>query len=278
MVGYAGALLPDAGHRFQRRRVGAGLPHELRRVVARSEVHLRFRDLVLRVGRSNPNVVREDLARRYLTGSGIEIGAATFPLRVPPGVGVRYVDNFDRATLLSRVGRDFVGPGLDPDSIPEVDVVDDAQKLGAFANDSVHFVVANHVLEHLEDPIEALENFQRVTRPGGVLFLTIPDARYTFDAPRARTTVEHLLRDHHEGPESSRKQHYAEWATLIEGIGEQGVADRAAEYAAADAHHHFHVWELDDFLSLLRALCLDLDLIHAQAYGREFAVILRRSR
>jgi predicted SAM-dependent methyltransferase len=253
------------------------LSGDLKRRAARSRVYLRFRDLMLHLGRHNLYVVREDLARRYLTGSGIEIGAATFPLRVPPSVTVRYVDNFDRATLLSRVGGDFVGPGLDPESIPEVDVVDDAQRLAKFADESVDFVIANHVLEHIEDPIGALEHFARVTRPGGVVFLTLPDARHTFDAPRARTTIEHLLRDHHEGPENSRQQHYAEWATSIEGIGEEGVAARAAEYAAAGAHHHFHVWELETFLAMLYAIDLGCDVIHAQASGREFAVILRKS-
>jgi predicted SAM-dependent methyltransferase len=249
---------------------------DLKRRAARSTVHLMFRDLALGVGRFNPYVVREDLARRYLTGCGIEIGAGTFPLRVPPDVKVRYVDRFDRATLLSRVGGDFLGPDLDPELIPEIDVVDDAQQLAEFADASADFVIANHVLEHIEDPIGALKHFQRVTRPGGVVVLTIPDARHTFDAQRARTTVEHLLRDHREGPENSRQHHYEEWATYIEGIGEEGHGARSAEYAASDAHHHFHVWELEDFLALLYAINLDCDVIHAQANGREFAIILRK--
>ena len=42
--------------------------------------------------------------------------------------------------------------------LPCVDVVDDAQTLATFPDESVDFVIANHVLEHLEDPIGALEN------------------------------------------------------------------------------------------------------------------------
>jgi hypothetical protein len=52
----------------------------------------RLRDLVLRRGSDDRFVAREDLARRYLRGGGIEIGALTWPLRVPPGTRVRYVD------------------------------------------------------------------------------------------------------------------------------------------------------------------------------------------
>jgi predicted SAM-dependent methyltransferase len=61
-----------------------------------------------------------------------------------------------------------------------------------------------HVVEHLEDPIGALKHMLRVTRPGGIVLLTLPDGRHRFDARRARTTVEHLLRDHEEGPHASR--------------------------------------------------------------------------
>jgi predicted SAM-dependent methyltransferase len=250
---------------------------ELRRRIARGSAHLRFRDLVLHVGRNNLHVVREDLTRRYLEGEGIEIGAASLPLRVPPKVRVRYVDNLDRDELIAQSGHGFLGPSIDINAIPSIDVIDDAQTLGAFADASLDFVVASHVLEHLQDPIGALKNFARVTRRDGIIFLVLPDARKTFDYLRERTTIEHLLRDHQEGPHTSRMYHYAEWAEYIEGIGPPGIPQRSAEYAAENAHHHFHVWELEGFLGLLGAIDLDCELLHAQGYNHEFAVILRKT-
>jgi hypothetical protein len=118
----------------------------------------------------------------------------------------------------------------------------------------------------------------RVLRPGGIALITLPDARFTFDDPRPRTTVEHVLRDHREGPEWSRQAHYEEWARLIEGVPEEGVASRAADYARDDARHHFHVWELEDFLALLRAAELPCELLQAQLSDREFIVVLRRTQ
>jgi predicted SAM-dependent methyltransferase len=79
-------------------------------------------------------------------------------------------------------------------------VVDDGARLASFADASQDFVIANHMLEHVEDPIAALEHQLRVLKPGGILYLTLPDARHSFDSPRQRTTVEHLLRDHHDSP------------------------------------------------------------------------------
>ena len=145
------------------------------------------------------------------------------------------------------------------------------------ADESVDFVIANHVLEHLEDPIAGLESLLRVIRPGGVLFLTLPDARHTFDAPRARTTVEHLLRDHEEGPESSRREHYEEWARVLEHYSDDEYETRVAEFAREGARHHFHVWELEDFLALLRALGLPCELLEARLCPIDFAVVLRRT-
>ncbi len=249
----------------------------LRLFLTRSRPYLRARDRILRAGRRTYWVVREDLARRYLSGQGIEIGAMTQPLRVPPGVSVRYVDRMTREELIRTEGPQLAEAGIDPADLAPVDVVAGAPELEPFADGSLDFVIANHVLEHLEDPIDGLTGLIRVIRPGGVLFLVLPDPRHTFDRRRARTTVEHVVRDHEGGPESSRREHYLEWARDIEDVPPDRVQARVEEFAAQDARHHFHVWELRDFLALLLAVPLPAEIIHAQAYLNEYAVILRRT-
>lgn len=259
------------------------------RYIATSGLRRRFRDLALRDTRPQAFagserrarravfVLREDLARRYLAGSGIEIGALAFPLRMPPGVRVRYVDYLPREDLV-RVNRSTLAfANLDPGAIPPVDVVDDAGRLAAFADGSVDFVVANHVIEHMEDAIDALAHMLRVIRAGGILFLAVPDARHTYDAARERTSVEHLLRDHREGPQHSREAHYEEWARILDGMPAERVAERVAEFAREDARHHFHVWELEGFIALLAAVELPCRLELAQLNPPEFEIILRKS-
>ncbi|MCW2968114.1 MAG: Methyltransferase type 11 [Solirubrobacteraceae bacterium] len=238
----------------------------------RTVVHRRIRDGLLRLGR-NQLVVREDVSRLYLRGDGIEIGAFAWPQRLPPGARARYVDWTDKAELVRLYDTGFVRER----AVPETDVVDDATTLASFADAALDFVVASHVLEHIEDPIGALENMLRVLRPGGILFLILPDARETFDAARERTTVEHLVRDHAEGPERSRRQHYEEWARVIESVPEDRVAARADEFAAQDARHHFHVWEFEGFLRLVTGLDLPCALELARLNGDEFIVVLRRT-
>ena len=264
--------MPHTDKRPSRRIWDSNAGQRLRAAGVHSELWLRARDAVFRISRRNLFVAREDLARRYLSGEGIEIGPMTTPLRVPPDVTVRYVDRLKRADLLRVEGQYSFN---DLSLIPEIDVVDDAGSLATFADDSVDFVVASHVVEHLEDPLTALKNMLRVTRPGGVVLLTLPDARHHFDAARPRTSVEHVLRDHEEGPHVSRREHYEEWARLIERFDEDDVEQRVAEFAADDARHHFHVWELEGFLRLILAAGLPCEIIHAQTYLTEFAVVLR---
>jgi SAM-dependent methyltransferase len=214
-------------------------------------------------------VARDDLAFRYLRGDGIEIGAYYLPQRVRDGVRVRYVD-YTTADVLATL--DVRHPWA-----VETDVIDEAEKLANFEDESIDFVIANHVVEHTEDPVAAIKAFVRVLRPGGVVFITLPDPRHSFDRHRPRTTLEHVLRDHREGPEVSRRDHYEEWARYIEGVsGDRAIAERADQFAAEEERNHFHVWEPDTFLELLLALDLPIQIEAVQATEPEFSVIFRK--
>ncbi len=132
------------------------------------------------------------------------------------------------------------------------------------------------MLEHVEDPIATLEHQLRALRAGGVLYLTLPDARETFDAPRRRTTVEHLLRDHREGPHVSRSAHYEECARPIEGHSGEVQARRVEEMEAEGLRPHFRLWEPNGFAAFLAALEPSFSLELLQASIGEFVVILRK--
>lgn len=251
------------------------LPGPIKRFMWRGRhlAHRRLRELALRPSRMETEGRREELAIRYLRGDGIEIGALFLPMAMPQRARVRYVDHAGEEELRITYARELQMHNL-PLVVP--DVVNSGEELGSFADASLDFVVANHVLEHVEDPIATLKTFLRVLRPAGIVFLTQPDARLMFDAPRPRTTLEHVLRDHEEGPEVSRRGHYAECARLIEGVPEERVEARAAELEAEGARIHFHVWELETFLEMLLHLDLEADIECVQRVEDEFAVVLRR--
>ncbi len=235
------------------------------------QVRRELRDLLLRKGMTDSKTAREDLALRFLRGDGIEIGALDYPLRLPRGVSsIRYVDYADAETLRA-VHATATGNIVAPD------VIDDGERLSSFKDRSVDFVVANHMLEHVEDPIEALTNQLRVLKAGGILFLAIPDGNHSFDRARPKTSVEHLIRDHENGAHASRRQHYEECARWIEGHQGAGIAQRADEMEGEELRPHFHVWDALTFGAFLASVELPARLEALQTTGDEFVAVLRKT-
>ena len=145
------------------------------------------------------------MARQYIRGDGIEIGAKSTPLlsnrslaamnaqraamKAPPTT-VRLVDELSTADLLVKYGGtdETHTAWLKGIRAHPVDVVDDANYLKKFRDESLDFVVANHVLEHVVDFLGTLATFHRVLRKGGVAFVALPDRRFNPEDRNRRTT------------------------------------------------------------------------------------------
>lgn len=219
---------------------------------------------------------RETVARVYLRGAGLEIGALHNPLAVPPSAKVRYVDRMSTPNLRRQY------PELARRALVEVDIVDDGERLGTVADATQDFVVANQVLEHCENPLFTLEQWLRVLKHGGVLFLSLPDKRFSFDADRPVTTIEHLLRDYSEGPAWSRRAHFDEWVRLVEHAEAPDVDARVDELLQIQYSIHFHVWtqaEMLEMVSTARTLfkCFEVELFLKTDYEVEHIIVLRKT-
>ena len=81
---------------------------------------------------------RKSLAKRFIRGCGIEIGALHNPLWVPPRSRVTYVDRMDENDLRRHY------PELNDLPLVKVNIVDDGEKLTAFEPNSQDFIIANH--------------------------------------------------------------------------------------------------------------------------------------
>jgi SAM-dependent methyltransferase len=212
---------------------------------------------------------------RFLEGRGLEIGALNRPTPVPRASAVVHSDY------------------LSPDSIDRLypggthpDILSDSHAFPSVANATFDFLIANHVLEHLTDPIRALREWHRIVRGGGLILLAVPDKRYTFDRKRRRTSLVHLLDDFRSplSPKLKNLPHLLDWATYVEKL-----PPNSAEWArwvefqfASDYSVHNHVWVAQDLIRLF----LHLYLRHGTAFtlvhwantatsGDEFAFLLR---
>lgn len=179
-------------------------------------------------------VNRESIARTFLRGHGIEIGALHRPLKVPDGVRVSYVDMAPLEVLEARFP--------EVSGIVSPDIIGNGEELEGIASDSFDFIVANHFFEHTENPLGTLRRFTEVLRHGGVIFMAIPDKRWTFDKPRSITPLAHVIRDYREGPDTSRWDHYDEWLRIIDGYEGEQLEERRAAFIRDRVNIHFHVW------------------------------------
>lgn len=219
--------------------------------------------------------LRRRLADQFLHGEGIEIGALHNPL--PTSARVQYVDRLSRVDLRSQYPELAAFPLVDPD------IVDDGEKLTKIADGSLDFIIANHFIEHCEDPIGTLKTFATKLRPGGALYLAVPDKRYNFDRVRPSTTFDHLMADHADGGAASRWDHYAEFARLgsRSGAMPEAQAEARAQKLMSERYSiHFHAWTFEEFCEVLEKVTPSeipsLSLSQCTANGKEGVFILHR--
>jgi len=217
---------------------------------------------------------REFVADTYIRGQGIEIGALHMPLGVPRSARVKYVDRLSVPDLRKHY------PELNDKNLVEVDIIADGERLESISDATQDFVIANHFVEHCQNPIAAILNMFRVLKPGGVLYLALPDKRCSFDVDRPVTPFEHLLRDYHEGPAWSRRQHFEEWTRLVNKVLDDEEAERQiALNLEMDYSIHYHVWTQAEMFELVVELrkMVSFELELSLKNGGEVIFILRKN-
>lgn len=188
------------------------------------------------------------LGYSLLAGNGIEIGALHNPAKVPLCCNVAYCD----AMSVEEARRSF--PELA--DVPLVNVSYlinlDPDALSTFADASHDFVIINHVIEHVANPIRVIVECFRVLKDGGKLVMSAPDMLFTFDKSRALTTPEHLWAEFEQGVTEVSDEHYVEF---LHAVHPEATLDPAVFQGALQSvrnrREHAHVWTSDTFHALL---------------------------
>lgn len=254
--------------------------------------HARFQDHVRQLGRLDRLTlnltilrrlnIRDRFATRYLSGNGIEIGAQNVPTKVDSTrASVEYVDALSNDELCSRYS-------LDPARLVPLAHVADAHDLSVYADAALDFLIANHVLEHFDDPIGGLVEWLRVLRPGGRLFITVPNYRSNaFDWTRQPEGRRHFESDHFDVPGRAQRnrRHYLDMAAgmLRKPDGDPEVVWLVDRWIDRGDRHHYHVWDEPALLDAVElaaeiagaGLCLEGWLTARN--GFELLVVLRKA-
>lgn len=125
----------------------------------------------------------------------------------------------------------------------------EATELSNVPNGRYDFVLSSHSLEHTANPLKALKEWNRITKPGGELVLLLPDKRYTMDNKREYTTFQHLLDDFRNHMDESDTTHFEEILTNFDEEKESVDKKKYTELLSNNianrcAHHHVFSHEL----------------------------------
>jgi hypothetical protein len=153
--------------------------------------------------------------RPFVDGKrGLEIGGPSVvfeggvrPLPIYPRVGSLDNCDFSRDTTWSLHQESYT---FSPEKPPGKSIFRDASDLSSIASHTYDFILSSHNLEHFANPVKALQEWKRVTRPGGGLILVLPNYSKTFDHRRTPTSVDHMFDDFERGTQEDDLSHLAE--------------------------------------------------------------------
>lgn len=205
-----------------------------------------------------------DAGYALLEGTGLEIGAMSGPAKLPGKAVASYCDVLDRDEAIGRF------PELDPAALVHVDHTFDlnTEGLQRFPAASQDFVIANHVIAHIANPIRFVAELFRVVRPGGHVVISTGDRAYTFDRSRSETSFEHVLAEYRNGATQLSDDHYLDFlAGVHPEVFALPVPDIIAVLGRVRARRETaHVWGSDGFRDLLhqsmRLLEIEADCVY----------------
>ncbi len=218
-----------------------------------------------------------------LNGRGLEIGAFHEPADLPEGCSVEYFDALDAEEAAKRF------PEIDASKLVNVDIVGDIDQRDlrkSIRSNSLDFVIANHVIEHVASPIAMIEDIVSLLKEGGHLVLSAPDKRYTFDRDRPLTTFEHLEAEYAEGVDHVDDDHYIDFLKHVaKHVFKDPARDIEGDLAfARSRREHAHVWDSVSFKDFLNRCQSTLGVSFLTLYesvgdenGIEYFVALRKN-
>ncbi|RME91453.1 MAG: asparagine synthase (glutamine-hydrolyzing), partial [Candidatus Hydrogenedentota bacterium] len=157
-----------------------------KQIILREQKHQDSQECKKERNMRTTDAIRYKVTKPFLRGNGIEIGAGANPQPLPEGVTCEYYDKRTEDELVQL----FQVPKAD---IPKVHSLDTFWKRFPQGAD---FLIAHHVLEHTSNPIKTLITWNSLVKEGGVLVISVPDARYCPDQGRLLPPFEHILYDY----------------------------------------------------------------------------------
>jgi SAM-dependent methyltransferase len=191
---------------------------------------------------------------------GLEIGGPSyiFDTRIPIYRHIQLLDNCVFAEETHWEGTRQAGANFHFDQGKRTgqNFITEGSTLDGINDGTYDFVLSSHNLEHIANPIKALQNWKRVLKPQGHLLLVLPDKHRTFDYLRPVTPLEHMLEDYARDMGEDDMTHVEELVTLWD-YKKFPLAASIAEHRERYRNNHqqrlvhHHVFDLQSAIRLV---------------------------
>ncbi len=203
------------------------------------------------------------LIKKYApVGLGLEVG-----------VGERTIAPTDRTILSDGFAEHGVGQSIARAYFKGDDT--------PFEDETLSFVLSEHVLEHIPNPIKSLKEWIRILKVGGKLIIFLPHKERTNDCHRSVTSLEHLISDYEKDVSINDDTHFQDW---WENVVEKGLMPEHYKHIPKDelistGSVHHHVWTEKEIIELFEYLGLKVLFYDPKVYDRRdsFAVIAEKT-
>ena len=212
------------------------------------------------IGCNNKDEYLASIAKKFKNKKGIEIAG-------PSWIFYQCFPIYKYSNRVDNVNREITNPHNNADYINgEIyryyfnkkgkSYTADASNLG-FEDSSYDFLVSRAVIEHIANPIKAIQEWRRVIKEDGFIVVSAPDKRYTYDYLRRTTEFSHLIDDFENNVDEHDKTHFKEVTDLLhdqnmpEYKSLNGLADKYTSNNFQDRHTHHHVFSLDLLCKLI---------------------------
>ncbi len=186
----------------------------------------------------------------FLRGNGLEIGAFDQPAFLPSGCNVVYSDIISRNEAAEIFSEHKIDDLVDVQHICNLD----KEGLSCFKEESFDFVILNHVLEHVVNPIKALEEIFSVIKAGGFAVISVFDKDCTHINDLSSSLYQDLFFKYDKNIDTAGEEDYLEFVRRAHPeVFELGDAEIQSAVARAKARReHIHLWNSNHFMSFLQ--------------------------
>lgn len=139
----------------------------------------------------------------------------------------------------------------------------DGTNLSEIPDSIYEFVISSNCLEHIANPLKALNEWVRVLQKGGMILLVLPNKKYNFDHKRQITKFEHILEDYTKNTGEDDLFHLEEIIQYHDLSKDPAAGDRTMFKTRSENNFqnralHHHVFNIDLLKQIFNFLNLEI--------------------